>query len=99
MARFWFQDFVPRRTRQPGLLRLADYEPFENAVIQANRWIEEQGVRVLRFETVVLPNIWSEHEQGTTDSSLGSSLPSHWHQFVRVWFEDTSGEHEVESSS
>ena len=69
----------------PGLLKLAEYEPFEAAVAAANEWLAENHVRVINLETVVLPNIWSPFEDGTTDSSLGTrgGAPSHWHQFLR----------------
>jgi hypothetical protein len=45
---------------------------------------------VLNVETVVLPNIWSRFEEGSRDPALGISgdSPSHWHQFIRVWFEE-----------
>jgi hypothetical protein len=83
-----FQDFVPLRTAAPAFLKDAEYESFEEAVAAANRWIQENGIRVVNVETVVLPNIWSRYEEGSTDTSLGTSgeSPSHWHQFVRVWY-------------
>ena len=42
----------------------------------------------MHIETVVLPNIWSRFEEGSTDGSLGISgdSPSFWHQIVRVWY-------------
>ena len=45
---------------------------------------------VLNVETVVLPNIWSPYEEGSADVALGTSgeMPSHWHQFIRCWYED-----------
>lgn len=84
-----FKDFVPRMTEAPGLLKLAEYESFEKAVEAANEWIRENRVYVLQLETVVLPNIWSPFEEGTTDPSLGTrgGAPSHWHQFLRVWYD------------
>ncbi|MDP6443220.1 MAG: hypothetical protein QGG36_28535 [Pirellulaceae bacterium] len=86
---FWFRDFVPQMTQDPGILRMAEYEDFEEAVVEANQWVRQNRIHVLQIETVVLPNIWSPYEEGTTDSSLGTrgGAPSHWHQFVRVWFE------------
>lgn len=83
-----FQDFVPRMTMPPAFLRGAEYETFDEAVQAANRWIDENQIRVINIETVVLPNIWSRYEEGSTDSELGTSgeSPSHWHQFVRIWY-------------
>jgi len=38
----------------------------------------------------VLPNIFSRYEEGSRDTSLGTSgeSPSFWHQFIRVWYEE-----------
>jgi hypothetical protein len=85
-----YHDFVPRMTKEPGFLTLAEYESFDAALVDANRWIKENEIRVLNVETVVLPNIWSRFEEGSRDPALGISgdSPSHWHQFIRVWFEE-----------
>jgi hypothetical protein len=60
----------------------------EAAVAAANSWIKEYDIKIVNVETVVLPNIWSRYEEGPTDVALGTSgeMPSHWHQFVRVWY-------------
>ena len=83
-----FKDFLPQMLEPPTLLRVAEYESFDQAVIAANLWIKEHDIDVVNMETVVLPNLWSRYEEGTTDSSIGTSgdSPSHWHQFVRVWY-------------
>jgi hypothetical protein len=83
-----FRDFVPKMTAPPGFFKLAEYESFEAAVAAANQWIRESRIDLVNIETVVLPNIWSGWEKGSTDTSLGTSgeSPSHWHQFVRVWY-------------
>lgn len=85
----YFKDFVPKMTSPPGFLKLAEYESFEEAAEAANQWVHENNIRLVNIETVVLPNIWNRWEEGTTDSSLGSSgdSPSHWHQFVRCWYQ------------
>ena len=56
----------------------------------ANRWVSENGIRVTNVETVVLPNIWSRYEEGSSDTVLGTSgeSPSFWHQFIRVWYQE-----------
>ena len=84
-----FQDFVPKMVAGPGFLKAAEYESFEAAVAAANRWLHENRVKIIHVETVVLPNIWSRYEEGSTDTELGTSgeSPSHWHQFVRVWYD------------
>ena len=61
----------------------------EAALAAANTWINECDIKIVNIETVVLPNIWSRYEEGTADVALGTSgeMPSHWHQFVRVWYQ------------
>lgn len=85
-----FRDFVPKMIAAPGLFKSGEYESFNVALDAANEWIEQSGIKVLNFETVVLPNIWSRWEEGPTDVALGTSgeMPSHWHQFIRVWYEE-----------
>ena len=85
-----FRDFVPRMLSAPAFFRVGEYESFEAAVEAANQWIREQQIDVLNIETVVLPNIWSRWEGGSNDVALGTSgeMPSHWHQFIRCWYED-----------
>lgn len=83
-----FRDFVPRQLTQPALFHAAEHESFDAAVAAANEWVHTDCIKVINIETVVLPNIWTRWEEGSTDSSLGTSgdSPSHWHQFVRVWY-------------
>lgn len=89
---YTYQDFIPKRipASKGGLFRSSTpegHQSFRDAVEEANAWVVAQGVEVVNIETVVLPNIWEEHEQGTEDGSLytGTSA-SYWHQFVRVWY-------------
>lgn len=83
-----FKDFVPKMIAPPQLFRPGEYESFEEALQAANQWIDEDHIQVVNIETVVLPNIWSRFEEGSTDVALGSSgdMVSHWHQFVRCWY-------------
>ncbi len=84
-----YHDFVPQMTKPAAFLSPAEYESFDKALVEANKWIKENDLKVLNVETVVLPNIWSRYEEGSRDTSLGTSgeSPSHWHQFIRVWYE------------
>ncbi len=84
----WFRDFVPQIVQQPGFFQPGEYESFEEALELANQWIEASGVEIVSVETVVLPNIWSPYEEGSTDTALPPSgeMASHWHQFIRVWY-------------
>ncbi len=84
-----FRDFVPEMLSAPALFRAGEYESMDAALTAANQWIKGNDIHVINVETVVLPNIWSRYEEGTTDVALGTSgeMPSHWHQFVRVWYQ------------
>ncbi len=84
-----FRDFVPEMISAPALFKAGEYESMEAALATANAWIKEYDVKIINVETVVLPNIWSRYEEGTSDVALGTSgeMPSHWHQFVRVWYQ------------
>lgn len=84
-----YRDFVPKMTKAAAFFSPGEFESFEAALTAANRWIEDKGIRVRHIETVVLPNIWSRYEEGSRDTSLGTSgeSPSFWHQFIRVWYE------------
>ena len=89
-----YRDFVPKMTKPAAFLSPAEYESFDAALVAANRWIEESRIRVTNIETVVLPNIWSRYEEGSRDTSLGTSgeSPSFWHQFIRVWYDGDTAE-------
>ena len=84
-----FRDFVPEMLAAPKLFKAGEYESMEAALAAANAWIKEFDIKIINVETVVLPNIWSRYEEGTADVALGTSgeMPSHWHQFVRVWYQ------------
>ena len=85
-----YRDFVPKMLAAPGFLTHGEYVAFDAALAAANAWLSQQSIRVLNVETVVLPNIWSRYEEGSGDAALGTSgeSPSHWHQFIRVWYQD-----------
>jgi hypothetical protein len=84
-----YRDFSPGRIRG-GLLHGDRFETFERAVAAANTWISEQKVDLVTVETVVLPNIWSDEEEGTSDGEVETteSMTSvnSWFQFLRVWY-------------
>ncbi len=84
-----YQDFVPKKLAEDVLQRGIHYETFDEAVKAANEWIQQQSVKVLHVETVVLPNIWRPSEQGTRDGAIRifENEMAYWHQFVRVWYE------------
>ncbi len=85
-----YKDFVPQQVSAPGILRVGEYESFDAAVEAANQWLAETpSIRLIKLETVVLPNIHSRWEEGSNDASIGTSgdSPSEWHQFLRCWYQ------------
>ncbi len=86
-----YKDFVPKEISAPGFLKVGEYETFDEAVAAANQWLAEtKGIKLIKLETVVLPNIHSRWEDGSADASIGISgdSPSHWHQFLRCWYQE-----------
>ena len=85
-----YKDFVPCEVVAPGIFSHGEYESFDAAVEAANQWLIDSNARMLKLETVVLPNIHSRWEEGSADASIGTSgdSPSQWHQFLRVWYQE-----------
>lgn len=84
-----FKDFAPRQLSKGGFLSTAKYDSFEEAVKEAALWVNSTNVTVINIETVVLPNMYSPHEEGSTDAELrqNSDFLTAWNQFVRVWYQ------------
>ena len=84
-----YKDFVPREISASGFMRPGEYESFDHAVAAANEWLTQNTIHVLKIETVVLPNIHSRWEEGSTDAAIRTSgdSPSQWHQFLRLWYQ------------
>ncbi len=87
-----YKDFVPKEISASGFLRAGEYESFDDAVHAANQWLSHSNIRLIKIETVVLPNIHSRWEEGSGDASIRTSgdSPSQWHQFLRCWYQETS---------
>ncbi len=85
-------DFVPQQLEPPGIFKPGQHQNFDEAIEQANRWLATSAVELVSVETVVLPNIWSRWEEGSSDASLTTSgeSPSRWHQVLRCWYFDHS---------
>lgn len=84
-----YKDFVPRQLKAPGVFDLGEHESFDHAVEAANQWLMTNSIQLISLETVVLPNIWSRWEEGSSDASLGTGeAPSRWHQFLRCWYRE-----------
>ena len=80
---------MPKQIVAPGVFKAGDHETFDDAVKAANQWMVDTRIKPISIETVVLPNIWSRWEEGSSDASIGTSgdMASRWHQFLRVWYQ------------
>ena len=87
-----FKDFVPERIKKSGFLSGAKYQALEDKVVEANKWASDNGFKIVNVETVVLPNIWDEDEDGSEDVDILTSgtNSSTWHQFIRIWYRKES---------
>ena len=84
-----YKDFVPRQLKAPGVFDHGEHESFDHAVEAANQWLMDNSLQLISLETVVLPNIWSRWEEGSSDASIGTGeAPSRWHQFLRCWYRE-----------
>lgn len=81
-----FKDFVPRvlQTYLFGMSR--DYEDLQEAVTRANCWIEQDRIRIINVETLLLTGL-PELETDTTAAKVGGlSGAANVFQVVRVWY-------------
>ena len=65
-------------------------DDFNTLLAKANIWIEKSEVNVMNIETVVLPNMLSQYEEGSRDTDLRTSAADvdDWYQVIRVWYRD-----------
>lgn len=83
-----YRDFLPQERPRGGLFGGVDFSDFDTCVAAMNTWLAESSVDVIRIETVVLPNIHSVEEEGTTDTELHASAHTMWYQFLRLWYRE-----------
>lgn len=79
-----YKDFVPQRI-EIGTLGRDKYESFDDAVQLANEWVIQAGVKVISFETIILPDLWKVEQMPTNSAWYGNGARF---QFVRVWYQE-----------
>ena len=84
------KDFVPEIIKKGGFFTIAKAQEFQACLDQANEWISNHQIEVINIETVVLPNIHDELEEGSMDTNLDTlgDTSSSWNQFIRIWFRE-----------
>jgi len=89
---YCFKDFVPAELQEEKQTFLsyeaAVHQDLQSALDGANHWIKSNQIDVVRIETVVLPSIHRENEEGSEDTNL-SDAGGTWHQFFRVWYQES----------
>lgn len=82
------KDFVPEIINAGGFFTQAKAQEFQTCIDLANEWIAGQEIELINIETVVLPNIHDELEEGSMDTNLDTlgDTTSSWNQFIRVWY-------------
>ena len=87
-----FKDFVPEIIAKPKYSwkggSQTKYQTLMDALRAADTWlVNHSDVDLVNVETVVLPSIHSDKEEGTKDPELVAQTggyPQSWHQFIRV---------------
>lgn len=84
-----YKDFVPKMIGSPGFLGEPEFETLQDALQGCNAFIEKEGVRLVSVETVVLPNLYHPHEEGSEDVNIrqDEDYSTPWNQFIRLWYE------------
>jgi len=84
------KDFEPDTESKKNILGRRDvyYKNLDTALAKMNAYIDQHAVDVVSVETVTLPNIHAETEDGTVDTELPASSYSMWYQFIRLWYRD-----------
>ena len=84
-----FEDFEPKIVKSGGMLSSNVYESMEDVMVKVNALITRRGVELVNIETVVLPNIHADGEEGTRDPDLPVfGGMGEWNQFIRVWYRE-----------
>lgn len=86
MSTVMYRDFLPQETPRRGLFGGVDYSDFNSCAEAMNLWLEQNPVKIVQVETVILPNMHSAYEDGSTDTELQVTGQTVWYQFVRLWY-------------
>ncbi len=84
------KDFVPQKSKG-GMFKSGTIQGFQEVLDEANQWIKDNGnLSVINVETIVLPNIHDNDEEGSMDTELytAGESASHWYQLLRVWYKE-----------
>ncbi len=80
-----FKDFIPQIYKQ--LLGFpTDYESIVEVLTRVQRWIEREQIQVLNVETLLLPVLPGEQEEGGPTRVTGVS--GNIFQIIRVWYHE-----------
>ncbi len=80
-----FKDFFPEMIQEKGFFDKDKYESFSNLLVKVNQWIEEEKVKPINIETVVLRDSDGEKTRFLAEEPF-------FYQFIRVWYEEVKDE-------
>jgi hypothetical protein len=83
-----YKDFIGKQITAPVLDWTAKYEHFDAAVAAAFEWVQTNNIKVINFETVIIPknNKWGAAKDEELDNETSLFMGTVQHQFVRVWY-------------
>ncbi len=77
-----YRDFVPQGMEHPP----ADCTCMDGIVFEANQWIQDNRIRILNVQTLLLPGLEPGHPQ-TGHGVFYIGAFEHWTQVLRIWYE------------
>jgi len=83
------KDFVPEK-KKGGIFKSGSMQHFDDVLKEMDEWVAAHNLDVLNVETLLLPNIHDEEEEGSQDTELwtGGGTSTQWYQVVRVWYKE-----------
>lgn len=84
-----YKDFIGKQIKAPAFLDwTGEYEHFDAAVAAAFEWVQTNNIKVINFETVIIPknNKWGAAKDEEQDNETSLFQGTVQHQFVRVWY-------------
>jgi hypothetical protein len=81
-----FRDFVPQPQRKRLLGMLTDYENLHELVGRVNQWVEQENIRVINVETVLLNSLPANETDESPVRMDSSGTTFSTYQIIRVWY-------------
>jgi hypothetical protein len=85
----YFFDFPPQIIEPRGLMSYERCESLRDVMVRVNQWVEQNRIKVLNVETLVLPSGVFQDPVVVADATSIATPDGYatWRQIVRVWYE------------